>query len=163
MKRFLAAVGILLIIIGISIYTLVDMQQSIDRLTEHTAAVRQQVEKEGTATAQRQCEELMAEWNGMEPRFLLYVRHDHLDNIMEHLSELPAYCLEDDRAEQFSERDVEPPRDRGQFGEREVLLAAHPPADRAACQAHVSGHVRLVDLAAPHPRANLRKESGFDV
>ena len=41
MKRFLAAVGILLIIIGISIYTLVDMQQSIDRLTEHTAAVRQ--------------------------------------------------------------------------------------------------------------------------
>ena len=36
MKRFLAAVGILLIIIGISIYTLVDMQQSIDRLTEHT-------------------------------------------------------------------------------------------------------------------------------
>ena len=59
MKRFLAAVGILLIIIGISIYTLVDMQQSIDRLTEHTAAVRQQVEKEGAATAQRQCEELM--------------------------------------------------------------------------------------------------------
>ena len=51
MKRFLAAVGILLIIIGISIYTLVDMQQSIDRLTEHTAAVRQQVEKEGAATA----------------------------------------------------------------------------------------------------------------
>ena len=71
MKRFLAAVGILLIIIGISIYTLVDMQQSIDRLTEHTAAVRQRVEKEGAATAQHQCEELMAEWNGMEPRFLL--------------------------------------------------------------------------------------------
>ena len=45
MKRFLAAVGILLIIIGISIYTLVDMQQSIDRLTEHTAAVRLPVEK----------------------------------------------------------------------------------------------------------------------
>lgn len=101
MKRFLAAVGILLIIIGISIYTLVDMQQSIDRLTEHTA-----VEKEGAATAQRQCEELMAEWNGMEPRFLLYVRHDHLDNIMEHLSELPAYCLEDDRAELLSTLDA---------------------------------------------------------
>ena len=105
MKRFLAAVGILLIIIGISIYTLVDMQQSIVRLTEQTAAVRQ-VKKEGAATAQRQCEELMAEWNGMEPRFLLYVRHDHLDNIMEHLSELPAYCLEDDRAELLSTLDA---------------------------------------------------------
>lgn len=106
MKRFLAAVGILLVIIGISIYTLVDMQQSIDQLIEHTAAVRQQVEKEGAASAQQQCEELMAEWNGMEPRFLLYVRHDHLDNIMEHLSELPAYCLEDDRAELLSTLDA---------------------------------------------------------
>ena len=55
MKRFLAAVGILLLIIGISIYTLVDMQQSIDRISEHTAAVRQQVETEGAAGAQRQC------------------------------------------------------------------------------------------------------------
>ena len=106
MKRFLAAVGILLIIIGISVYTLVDMQQSIDQLIEHTAAVRQQVEEEGAASAQCQCEELMAEWNGMEPRFLLYVRHDHLDNIMEHLSELPAYCLEDDRAELLSTLDA---------------------------------------------------------
>ena len=61
---------------------------------------------DSAATAQRQCEELMAEWNGMESRFLLYVRHDHLDNIMEHLSELPAYCLEDDRAELLSTLDA---------------------------------------------------------
>ena len=106
MKRFLAAVGILLVILGISIYTLMDMQQSLDRISEHTAAVRQQVEKEGAAGARRQCEALMAEWDGMEPRFLLYVRHDHLDNIMEHLSELSAYCLEDDRAELLSTLDA---------------------------------------------------------
>lgn len=106
MKRFLAAVGILLVILGVSIYTLVDMRKSIDQISEHTAAVRQLVEEEGAASAQRQCEELMAEWNGMEPRFLLYVRHDHLDNIMEHLSELPAYCLEDDRAELLSTLDA---------------------------------------------------------
>ena len=31
MKRVLAAVGILLLIIGISVYTLVDMQRSIDK------------------------------------------------------------------------------------------------------------------------------------
>ena len=42
----------------------------------------------------------------MEPRFLLYVRHDHLDNIMEHLSELPAYCQEDDRSGLFSTLDA---------------------------------------------------------
>ena len=106
MKRFLAAVGILLVILGISIYTLVDMQNSIDEISAHTAAVREQVEENGAAGAQSECEALMAEWNEMEPRFLLYVRHDHLDNIMEHLSELPAYCLEDDRAELLSTLDA---------------------------------------------------------
>ena len=93
MKRFWAAVIILLIILCISICTLVDMQKSIDRLSEYTASVRQQAEQNGAASVQQQCEQLMAEWNDMEPRFLLYVRHDHLDNIMEHLSELSAYCL----------------------------------------------------------------------
>ena len=106
MKRFWAAVIILLTILGISICTLMDMQKSIDRLSEHTASVRQQAEQNGAASVQQQCEQLMAEWNGMEPRFLLYVRHDHLDNIMEHLSELSAYCLEDDRAELLSTLDA---------------------------------------------------------
>ena len=106
MKRFLAAVGILLVILGVSIYTLVDMQNSIDEISALTAAVREQVEENGAAGAQSECEALMAEWNKMEPRFLLYVRHDHLDNIMEHLSELPAYCLEDDRAELLSTLDA---------------------------------------------------------
>ena len=69
-------------------------------------AVRQQAEQNGAASVQQQCEQLMAEWNDMEPRFLLYVRHDHLDNIMEHLSELSAYCLEDDRAELLSTLDA---------------------------------------------------------
>ncbi len=106
MKRFLAAVGILLVILGVSIYTLADMQNSINEISVHTAAVRKQVEENGAAGAQSECEALMAEWNEMEPRFLLYVRHDHLDNIMEHLSELPAYCLEDDRAELLSTLDA---------------------------------------------------------
>lgn len=106
MKRFWAAVIILLIILCISICTLVDMQKSIDRLSEYTASVRQQAEQNGAASVQQQCEQLMAEWNDMEPRFLLYVRHDHLDNIMEHLSELSAYCLEDDRAELLSTLDA---------------------------------------------------------
>lgn len=96
----------MLIILCISICTLVDMQKSIDRLSKHTASVRQQAEQNGAASVQQQCEQLMAEWNDMEPRFLLYVRHDHLDNIMEHLSELSAYCLEDDRAELLSTLDA---------------------------------------------------------
>lgn len=106
MRRFLAAAGILLFIIGISVYTLVDMQREIDRISSHTAAVRRAVEQEGAAPAQEQCEALMAEWNGVEPKLLLYVRHDHLDSIMEHLSELSAYCLEDDRAELLSTLDA---------------------------------------------------------
>lgn len=106
MKRVLAAVGILLLIIGISVYTLVDMQRSIDKISGDTAAVRTLAEREGAAAVRKSCEQLMEEWNGMEPRFLLYVRHDHLDNIMEHLSELPAYCQEDDRSGLFSTLDA---------------------------------------------------------
>ena len=106
MKRVLAAVGILLLIIGISVYTLVDMQRSIDKISGDTAAVRTLAEREGAAAVRQSCEQLMEEWNVMEPRFLLYVRHDHLDNIMEHLSELPAYCQEDDRSGLFSTLDA---------------------------------------------------------
>lgn len=106
MKRVLAAVGILLLIIGISVYTLVDMQRSIDKISGDTAAVRTLAEREGAAAVRQSCEKLMEEWNGMEPRFLLYVRHDHLDSIMEHLSELPAYCQEDDRSGLFSTLDA---------------------------------------------------------
>ena len=49
---------------------------------------------------------MRAEWKGMEPRFLVYVRNEHLDNSMENLSEMPAYCLEDDRAELLSTLDA---------------------------------------------------------
>lgn len=69
MKRVLAAAGILLLIIGISVYTLVDMQRSIDKISGDTAAVRTLAEREGAAAVRQSCEQLMEEWNGMEPRF----------------------------------------------------------------------------------------------
>ena len=106
MKRVLAAAGILLLIIGISVYTLVDMQRSIDKISGDTAAVRTLATREGAAAVRQSCEQLMEEWSSLAPRYLLYVRHDHLDNIMEHLSELPAYCQEDDRSGLFSTLDA---------------------------------------------------------
>lgn len=97
MKRFLAAVGILLIIIGISIYTLVDMQQSIDRLTEHTAAVRQQVEKEGCRHRPAPMRGADGDGNGMDPGFCCMCGTTIWIISWSTFPELPAYCLEDDR------------------------------------------------------------------
>ena len=82
------------------------MQNSLERIGSHTREVRKLVEEQDAKSAQEPCEQLMAEWDKMEPRLLLYVRHDHLDNIMEHLSELSAYCLEDDKAELLSTLDA---------------------------------------------------------
>lgn len=106
MKRFIAAIIILLLIIGVSTYALIDMQNSLERIGNQTREVRKLVEEQDAKSAQKPCEQLMAEWDKMEPRFLLYVRHDHLDSIMEHLSELSAYCLEDDKAELLSTLDA---------------------------------------------------------
>lgn len=106
MKRFIAAIIILLLIIAVSTYALIDMQNSLERIGSHTREVRKLVEEQDAKSAQEPCEQLMAEWDKMEPRLLLYVRHDHLDSIMEHLSELSAYCLEDDKAELLSTLDA---------------------------------------------------------
>ena len=78
MKRFIAAIIILLLIIAVSTYALIDMQNSLERIGSHTREVRKLVEEQDAKSAQKPCEQLMAEWDKMEPRLLLYVRHDHL-------------------------------------------------------------------------------------
>lgn len=106
MKRVIAAVVILLIIIAASTLAMLDMQHSLDLITEKTALLRSEADETSPEELAQRCRGLMEEWDKLEKRFLLYVRHDHLDNIMEHLSELPAYCLEEDNAELLSNLDV---------------------------------------------------------
>lgn len=106
MKRVIAAVVILLIIIAASTLAMLDMQHSLDLITEKTALLRGEADETSPEELAQRCRGLMEEWDKLEKRFLLYVRHDHLDNIMEHLSELPAYCLEEDNAELLSNLDV---------------------------------------------------------
>lgn len=106
MKRVIAAVIILLIIILASTLAMWDMQHSLDLMSEKTAVLRSEVNETSPEELADRCRGLIEEWDKLEKRFLLYVRHDHLDNIMEHLSELPAFCLEEEYAELLSNLDA---------------------------------------------------------
>lgn len=106
MKRVIAAILILLTIIVASTLAMWDMQHSLDLIAEKTAVLRSEVNETSPEELADRCRGLMEEWDKLEKRFLLYVRHDHLDNIMEHLAELPAYCLEEDEAELLSNLDA---------------------------------------------------------
>lgn len=106
MKRVLIAIAMLLAIIAASSLSLWDMQHSIDHITEETLTLRNSAEDIAPELLAERCRDLMEQWDEMEERFLLYVRHDHLDNIMEHLSELPAFCQEEEYAELLSNLDA---------------------------------------------------------
>lgn len=106
MKRVIAAILILLTIIVASTLAMWDMQHSLDLIAEKTAVLRGEVNETSPEELAQRCRGLMEEWDKLEKRFLIYVRHDHLDNIMEHLAELPAYCLEEDDAELLSNLDA---------------------------------------------------------
>ena len=106
MKRVIAAILILLTIIVASTLAMWDMQHSLDLIAEKTAVLRSEVNETSPEELADRCRGLMEEWDKLEKRFLIYVRHDDLDNIMEHLAELPAYCLEEDEAELLSNLDA---------------------------------------------------------
>ena len=106
MKRVIAAILILLTIKVASTLAMWGMQHSLDLIAEKTAVLRSEVNETSPEELADRCRGLMEEWDKLEKRFLIYVRHDHLDNIMEHLAELPAYCLEEDEAELLSNLDA---------------------------------------------------------
>lgn len=106
MKRVTAAIIIVFVIIAISSLALWDMQHSLAGISTETQALRDSVKELTIAERTDRCRRLMDQWDSMEGRFLLYVRHDHLDSIMEHLSELPSFSEEDDESELLSNLDA---------------------------------------------------------
>lgn len=106
MKRVTAAVIIVFVIIGISSLALWDMKHSLTEISTQTQELRESVKSLSPAETTKRCRQLLEQWDAMEGRFLLYVRHDHLDSIMEHLAELPAFSEESDDSELLSNLDA---------------------------------------------------------
>lgn len=106
MKRVFLAFGIVLIIIGISVLALCDMRESLRLIAADTKSLREEAERLSEEEVTARCYRLSEQWDKMEGRFLLYVRHDHLDAIMEHLAELPAFSEKQEYAELFSNLDA---------------------------------------------------------
>lgn len=106
MKRVIVAVIIIITIVLISSLALWDMQSSLDRIAQHASDLRESADLISSDEMVSRCHSLMQEWTDMEKRFLLYVRHDHLDSIMEHLTELSAFSEEQEKAELLSNLDA---------------------------------------------------------
>ena len=106
MKRVVLACVILAVIVTVSVLSMWDMQRSLDDILGQTAALRQSAQSLSSGELAARCEALIAAWDKMERRFMLYVRHGSLDSIMEHLSELPAFCEAGEYAELLSTLDA---------------------------------------------------------
>lgn len=106
MKRVICAAVLVLCIIAISVLSLCDMEISLSRIGEEAEELRQSAAEKSPEDLREECEALMQNWTAMEDRFLLYVRHDHLDNIMEKLTMLPAYAQDGEQAELLSNLDA---------------------------------------------------------
>ena len=106
MKRVILALIIVFILLSISVLSLLDMKVSLNKIAAETASVRAQALNLSSEELQLRCRKLQETWNTMEKRFLLYVRHDHLDSIMEHLTELSAFSEEMEYAELLSNLDA---------------------------------------------------------
>ncbi len=106
MKRLISAVCILLLILSISIFSLWDMKNSIDSLSLEVEKLRKEATALPLSELTERCQALSDRWETLEQRFMLYVPHDHLDPIMEHLVELSAFAEHGEYPELLSNLDA---------------------------------------------------------
>ena len=98
MKRVLCSVLILGVLLSASLLSLRDMKCSVGEIAGEAETLRTSA---GTLSreelAARSCS-LARSWDRLSRRFMLYVPHDRLLGIAEHLAELPALAGEGDAA-----------------------------------------------------------------
>ncbi|MEA5012378.1 MAG: DUF4363 family protein [Angelakisella sp.] len=90
MKRFGIAVILLIVILGISSYSLWDMSQNVVKLNSSAhelAALDPQTQQELMVTKSTEFVDL---WNECEDHMIFYIHHDVLDHVTQLVAELPA-------------------------------------------------------------------------
>lgn len=106
MKRLLCALLILLLILSISVFSLLDMKNAVSSLSLEAETLRKEAKELSLPDLTERCRALSERWETLEKRFMLYVPHDHLDPIMEHLVELSAFAEHGEYPELFSNLDA---------------------------------------------------------
>lgn len=106
MKRLITSVILLILIIGLSIFTLQSLRIHKDNILSRTEEIRGMAQDPDPQALAQKSRELFDEWNKDEEILVLYVRHDILDQITQLLAELPALAEYEDYAAFFGRLDV---------------------------------------------------------
>ena len=87
MKHLVTAVVLLVLIIAISCYSLFSLEKGLAELDQLILEIRYTTPAQDLEARSQDLVEL---WNGKEKTFVIFVRHDTLDEITQLLAELPS-------------------------------------------------------------------------
>ena len=88
MKRFVAALILLVLILSVSLFSLWDMKQCIEKIELSARELRDTAPDDPLMT--EKSISFVEQWNQTEGRLIFYVHHDVLDHITQLVAELPA-------------------------------------------------------------------------
>ena len=103
MKRLVTAVVLLVLIIGISTLSLFALERELEEICACAGELRQ---APPSAALERDSEELFRLWNEKERLFVIFVRHDVLDELTVLMAELPSLARHGEYGHFYSGLDV---------------------------------------------------------
>ena len=103
MKRLVTAVVLLVLIIGISTLSLFVLERELGEICACAGELRQ---APPSAALERDSEELFRLWNEKERLFVIFVRHDVLDELTVLMAELPSLARHGEYGHFYSGLDV---------------------------------------------------------
>ena len=95
MKRFAAALAILLLAAAMGLWSQLCLQNETQSLYRKTIALQAQVENLDLAQARNSAEELLSRWDRAEPRLCLFLNHNTLEECRKLIVLLPGLCTEE--------------------------------------------------------------------
>ena len=103
MKRLVTAICLLLLILGISCFSLYILERDLGELQQLATELRYQTP---TEQLEEKSQQLFDRWNQKEELLVVFVRHDTLDQLTALLAELPSLARHGEYGHFYSGVDV---------------------------------------------------------
>ena len=103
MKRLVTAICLLLLILGISCFSLYILERDLGELQQLATELRYRTPAE---QLEEKSQQLFDRWNQKEELLVVFVRHDTLDQLTALLAELPSLARHGEHGHFYSEVDV---------------------------------------------------------
>lgn len=103
MKRLVTAICLLLLILGISCFSLYILERDLGELQQLATELRYQTP---TEQLEEKSQQLFDRWNQKEELLVVFVRHDTLDQLTALLAELPSLARHGEHGHFYSGVDV---------------------------------------------------------